>query len=532
MNTPPMGDDESVSEGEATSGLGGAGRRRLRLPRLGRGARGDGGGVRGRGREAVETWRRYRETQLTELAESNRLQREMIERRHTTVPPQTTVAPATSPQATLPGLAEHDRPGSDTAGAGTAVTDPTGAHNRGAGTTGPHTSGPHTSGPHTTGPGEGAATTAATGTGPSAPVAGAGPSEEPIVERRREMMMVTSPFMFGFFGALGVLVAWWLAQNVSQLSSVITFVVIAIFLTLALNPIVESLTHRGMNRPAGVFTVFVGLILVLGLFTWLVVPTIVSETSTLIERAPRYVEDLGNQEWVTRLDAEYDVSTRLEAEFENRLQDSTFISTIFGGVLGAAGALAGGLIGAFTALVLTLYFLAALPTVKDAAYKIVPLSRRARVIGLAEEIMRRVGGYALGQVAVATINGTCSWIMMQLLGVPYAIVLAVVVGILGLIPLVGATIGAVIVALVALSQGWVVALVVCIYYLIYQQFENYVIVPRIMARTVSVPGAVTVVAVLAGGTLMGVLGALVAIPVAAGMLLIYNEVVVPRQNRL
>jgi len=201
-------------------------------------------------------------------------------------------------------------------------------------------------------------------------------------------------------------------------------------------------------------------------------------------------------------------------------------------VLGVAGALAGGLIGFFTALVLTLYFLAALPTVKDAAYKIVPLSRRARVIGLAEEIMRRVGGYALGQVAVATINGAASWVMMQLLGVPYAIVLAVLVGILGLIPMVGATLGAVIVALVALSQGWVVALVVCIYYVVYQQFENYVIVPRIMARTVSVPGAITVVAVFAGGTLMGVLGALIAIPVAAGLLLLYNEVVVPRQQRL
>lgn len=460
-----MGDDESVSEG-ATGESEQPGRRsrlRLRLPKLGRASdpTASTGGMRGRSREAVETWRRYREAQLTELAESNRLQRELIERQH---------APADQPQATLPGL-------------------------------------------------------------PDSPEEEAAP-EEPIVERRRELMMVTSPFMFGFFGALGVLVAYWLAQNVTQLSSVITYVVIAIFLTLALNPIVESLTRRGMSRAAGVLTVFIGMILVLGLFSWLVVPTIVSETSTLIERAPRYLEDLNSQEWVTRLDAEYDISSRLETEFEKRLEDSNFISTVFGGVLGAAGALAGGLIGAFTALVLTLYFLAALPTVKDAAYKIVPLSRRARVIGLAEEIMRRVGGYALGQVAVATINGTLSWVMMSLLGVPYAIVLAVVVGILGLIPLVGATIGAVIVALVALSQGWVVALAVCVYYLVYQQFENYVIVPRIMARTVSVPGALTVVAVLAGGTLMGVLGALVAIPVAAGMLLLYNEVVVPRQNRL
>nr|WP_281497067.1 AI-2E family transporter [Ornithinimicrobium sp. F0845] len=429
----------------------------MRLPALG-----GRGSVRGRSKEAVETWRRYRETQLTELAESNRLQRELIEAAHTS-----------SAQGTLPGLAEA----------------PSGSPD-------------------------------------------AEPSDEPIVERRRELMTVTSPFMFGFFGALGVLVAWWLAQNVGRLGSVITFILIAVFATLALNPIVESLTRRGLSRPAGVFTVFLGMVAVLGLFGWLVVPTIVQETSTLIERAPRYFEDLNAQPWLIDLNERYDLAERINTEIENRLEDTTFISSVFGGVLGVAGALAGGLVGFFTALVLTLYFLAALPTVKDAAYKIVPLSRRARVIGLAEEIMRRVGGYALGQVAVATINGTCSWVMMQLLGVPYAIVLAVLVGILGLIPLVGATLGAVIVALVALSQGWVVALIVCIYYLVYQQFENYVIVPRIMARTVSVPGALTVVAVFAGGTLMGVLGALIAIPVAAGMLLLYNEVVVPRQQRL
>lgn len=121
--------------------------------------------------------------------------------------------------------------------------------------------------------------------------------------------------------------------------------------------------------------------------------------------------------------------------------------------------------------------------------------------------------------------------MMTILGIPYAAVLAVLVGFLGLIPLVGATIGAVVVGLIALSQSVEVALIVGAYYLIYQQVENYVIVPNIMKRTVSVPGAVTVVAALIGGTLAGILGALLAIPTAAGLLLIYEEVLVPRQAR-
>ena len=134
--------------------------------------------------------------------------------------------------------------------------------------------------------------------------------------------------------------------------------------------------------------------------------------------------------------------------------------------------------------------------------------------------MRRTGSYAIGQVAVASINAFFSWVMMMIVGIPYAAVLAVAVGFLGLIPMVGATIGASLVCLVAL-----------VYYIVYQQVENYVVMPRIMRQTVSVPGPVTVVAALAGGTLLGILGALLAIPVAAGLLLLYEEVLLPRQRR-
>lgn len=151
-------------------------------------------------------------------------------------------------------------------------------------------------------------------------------------------------------------------------------------------------------------------------------------------------------------------------------------------------------------------------------------------MALSEEIMRRTGSYAMGQITVATINAIASYVMLRIVGLPYPAVLAVIVGFLGLIPMVGATIGAIIVCLVAFFDSPLSALIIGVYYLIYQQLENYVIAPKIMARTVSVPGAVTVVAALAGGTLLGVLGALLAIPVAAGLLLLYDEVLVPRQR--
>jgi predicted PurR-regulated permease PerM len=137
----------------------------------------------------------------------------------------------------------------------------------------------------------------------------------------------------------------------------------------------------------------------------------------------------------------------------------------------------------------------------------------------------------MGQLTVATINGICSYVMMKLVGIPYAAVLAVSVGLLGLVPMVGATLGAVLVVVVALFVSGTAAIIVAVYYVVYQQVENYVISPRVMQRTVSVPGAVTVVAALAGGTLLGVLGALMAIPIAAGLLLLYQQVLLPRQER-
>ncbi|MGC5583073.1 AI-2E family transporter [Ornithinimicrobium sp. W1665] len=342
---------------------------------------------------------------------------------------------------------------------------------------------------------------------------------------------VASPFYVGFTFALGALLAWLLVQNLTRLTSVFTFLLVALFVTLALDPVVQWLTRRGFGRGPAVLVVFLGLVALVTVVGLLVVPPIVAQAGALVEKFPSYLQNLGSQPWLADLDSRYDLSGRLTEEADRLATDGRTISTVFGGVLGAAGWVAGSLVGILTSVILTLYLLATLPTVKDAAFLLVPSSRRTRVVGLAEEIMRRVGGYALGQSAVATINAACSWIMMQIMGIPYPAVLAVLVGLLGLIPMIGATLGAIIVGLVALTVSPTVVLVVIVYYVVYQQVENYVIVPNIMRRTVSVPGAVTVVAVLVGGTLLGVLGALIAIPVAAGLLLLYHEVLVPRQQR-
>ena len=339
-----------------------------------------------------------------------------------------------------------------------------------------------------------------------------------------------SPFFLGFVGAIGALLAIGLWHSIGRLATTITILIVALFLTLALNPLVEWLGRRGLGRALSVGIVFAGLLVVFVLLGLLVFPPVISQGGDLVQQTPTYLDRVLNARWAKELDKNYDIVDKIREEFNKRITDQSFISSVLGGVLGAGRAVLNGVFQTFTILILTLYFLASLPTMKRTAYAMVPASRRNRFEQLSEEIMRRTGSYAIGQVAIASINAIFSYVMMLVLGIPYAAVLAVVVGFVGLIPMVGATLGAAVVCLVAFFDDPRIALFAAIYYLIYQQIENYVIAPKIMQRTVSVPGALTVVAALAGGTLLGVLGALLAIPVAAALLLLVEEVLIPRQR--
>jgi len=340
-----------------------------------------------------------------------------------------------------------------------------------------------------------------------------------------------TPFYVGFVGALGVFAAYGLYRALGQLTQVITLLVVASFLTLTLDPLVQALGRRGMRRPPSVAIVFAGLVAAFTALGFVVVPPVAEQGSLLADHAPRYLSDLLSNSVIRDLDSQYQVLNKFQAEIQKLVTDGNFMSGLFGGMLGASKALASGFFAILTVLVLTLYFLSSLPRVKEAVYGMVPTSRRPRVMSLSEEIMRRVGSYAIGQVAVATINAVLSYVMMSIVGIHYAAVLAVVVGVLGLIPMVGASIGAALVCLVAVFDEPQKAVIALVYYVIYQQVENYVVAPKIMQRTISVPGAVTVIAALIGATLAGVLGALLAMPVAAGLLLIYEEVIVPRQRQ-
>jgi predicted PurR-regulated permease PerM len=302
---------------------------------------------------------------------------------------------------------------------------------------------------------------------------------------------------------------------------VLVLVLVSIFLAVGLNPLVEWLILRGFRRKWSVLLVTIGVLLVVTLFVVALVPVLQSQVSTIIANAPHWLDQLQHNPTVQRLDGKYNVI----ATVRTRLQDADLAKQAFGSLFAAGLAVLNALVNAFLIFVLTLYFLSALPTIKRACYSLAPVSRRQRVTYLGDEILRRVGGYVAGAFTVALCAGVSSFIFLEIIGLgEYAVALALVVALLDFIPLVGATIGAAIVVIIGFATSPTIGVVCVVFYICYQQVENYILYPRIMASSVDVPGVVTVVAVLIGGTLMGVVGAMLAIPTAAAVLLLIREV--------
>jgi predicted PurR-regulated permease PerM len=349
-------------------------------------------------------------------------------------------------------------------------------------------------------------------------------SDEPGDEHRVRAW-IRSPFKFGFFAAAGALVAYWLGSLLLSVGNLIILVVVALFLAAGLNPLVELLGRRGLKRSWSVLVVTGMVLAALVLFLVALVPVIAEQVSSIVDNAPGWFDELRRNRTVQRLDERYDVISRA-SDF---VQSGSFGQQVAGGAVGFGVAVLSTLANAFIVIVLTLYFLATLPKVKEAGYRLAPASRRDRVRTLGDRIVRSIGGYVSGAFLVAVCAGISTLVFLFVVGLgEYAIALAAVVALLDVIPMIGATLGAVVVIAIGFATDPKIGLACLIFYVLYQQFENYVIYPRVMAKSVDIPGSVIVVAALVGAGLLGVLGALLAIPTAAAILLIVREVVVPR----
>ncbi|HJX77372.1 AI-2E family transporter [Glutamicibacter sp.] len=340
------------------------------------------------------------------------------------------------------------------------------------------------------------------------------------------------PISMGFLGTIGVglaLAGYYLLTNVGSL---ITWISIALFIALGLDPVVRFLMRRGLNRPLAVTSTMVGLLAVFGGFMALIIPTLIAQITQFISRAPEIVDNFLNSPWVKQIDAQYAVSARINTEVERFFGDSGAVTNVFGGVLGVSQTVAQSMFGVLIVLVLAIYFLASLPGMMSFSLRLVPRSKRTRADQIITRITRSVGNYVMGQASVAVLNALVALILMTLLKVPFAALLTLLVAMLAFIPLVGAVIAGVLVTLVTLTLGWQTALIYAICYFGYLQVEAYFISPRIMNKAVAVPGAVAVISVIAGGTLVGITGALMAIPVAASAMILLREVFIARQDRL
>ena len=335
-----------------------------------------------------------------------------------------------------------------------------------------------------------------------------------------------SPFFVGMAGAAGVAVTIGLVELTVKARSVLVLIGLALFIAAGLDPVVTWLTRHRVPRWAAVIAVLLGMLGVIGGLLAAAIPPLAAQTAHLIAELPHYAHILQNHNSeLGRLNVKYHLEQRLSHLLATRG------SSLVGGVLGAGALVLGALASTLAVIVLVIYFLAGMPKIKLFVYRLAPHSRRARVILLGDEIFAKVGGFVLGNVVTSVIAGLGTYLWMLAFGIPYPILLGLFVAILDLIPVIGSTIGGAVVSLVALTVSLPVAIATLAFYVAYRLAEDYLLVPRIMGSAVKVPAVVSVVAVLVGGALMGIIGALVAIPVAAALRLLLQEVTFRRLDR-
>lgn len=333
-----------------------------------------------------------------------------------------------------------------------------------------------------------------------------------------------SPFRIGFSAALGVGAAYLLYQAVLSARGVLVLLIVSAFLAIGLNPVVSRLETTGMRRGAAVGIVFIGVIGFFALFGYAVLPPVITQVTNFAESLPEYVRDLQDNPRVQDLDDRFGLLDRLNTAAGN------IGPQLAANALTVTQQVAGIVLKLLTVLILTLYFLSSFNSIKNTAYRLVPRSRRARVSLIGDEILGRVGGYVAGAIVVALIAGVSTLVWVSSLGIPYPLALALIVALTDVIPLIGASIGATIVTAVAFFVSLPVGIATGIFFLIYQQVENYFVYPRVMSRSVDVNPAAAIVGALIGGTLLGFVGALLAVPATAAIQLILREVLVPRQD--
>jgi predicted PurR-regulated permease PerM len=298
---------------------------------------------------------------------------------------------------------------------------------------------------------------------------------------------------------------------------VLTWILISVFLALAINPLVEWLLSRGIKRRGlavaiAYLTVLVALAAVAGLF----IPTLVDQVNKFVDAVPGYVHDITKGRGrLGFLETKYQIVEKVRKALRNN--GAHKILGLSSTALAVTKSVISIVVGTLTIAFMTFFMLLEGPAWLDRFYSVVPADRQARWRSVGRDIYRTVGGYVTGNLAISLVAGVSSSIVLFATGVPYSVALGLLVGILDLIPLAGATIAAVLVGTVAFLHGVTAGIIVIIFFVVYQQVENHVLQPLVYGRTVQLSPLAVLIAVLIGAEIAGVLGALAAIPVAGAI---------------
>jgi predicted PurR-regulated permease PerM len=335
--------------------------------------------------------------------------------------------------------------------------------------------------------------------------------EEPPAERRLSNRTV---FLYGVIGALGVLAVYLAAMAVYSVRNVLVQVLIAVFIAVSLDPAVRWMIGKGIRRShaVAVILVFV-LLLVVGLL-WLVLPPLISEVPKLVKDFPNYLNHLRERsESLRALEDRFELQRRLQ-ELAKDLP-----GRLGGQALSFGRRFLGALGSTLLITVLTIYFMADLPRLRRALVRLFPKQYRPAVGNAVNVVIDKVGGYMIGNLIISVFAGVATFIACMALRVPFAVPLAVFVALMDLIPMVGATLGAVVTVVVAFATTdlWPNTILLAVFFLLYQQLENYLIAPRVLRNSVQMSALAVLLAALIGGSILGLIGALMAIPVAAAI---------------
>lgn len=357
------------------------------------------------------------------------------------------------------------------------------------------------------------------------------PEETPALRRGPVLLGLDRPVVAGFCVALGALGAVVLGIAVGSIATVLAYIALALFLALGLDPLVRMLERRGLPRGGGISIVFCAFCAIVLAVVVFVLPPVFAQVASFIDQVPQALAQITTSEWFLALDADQQRLLESAAEQTRAALDAPeTLRAVGGGVLGVAFGLGSLISGTFIVVALTLYFLASLDAMKQALYALAPARSRSSLAEMTEHITASVGSALVGSIILSALNAAVVLVLHLMITLPFAALMAAIAFVITLVPLFGSVIFLVLGTVVALFTSPADALLFGLCYLVYIQVESYVVSPRVMNRAISIPAALVLIGALVGGSLMGVLGVLLALPVMASILLIVHEVVVPRQD--